>query len=285
MPAASSYRRSKTQTGPPRWWPDALSARGHASFGPPSELLYGLDPAVANGHVLCLVMIETLAGVRAAEEICGTPGVDGIYVGPADLAVSLGLAPAMEPGEGEHSDAVHLIRRIATNRGLVVGIHAGSGRQAARRAAEGFSLITIGTDVTLLRSGRGGCPARRSPRGGSSGTRGFSGAGSSGVMIELAFHSLHYSPMLGGHRPLLEVVEASASAGFSALGFDQPAIDTTALAGGRCKPWPRHSTRTACAVVTLWSSALPTNPVSFVKRRGWLRSQRYWELRSVSPAS
>ena len=63
---------------------------GTRSFGPArSELLYGLDPAVANGHVLCLVMIETLAGVRAAEEICGTPGVDGIYVGPADLAVSL----------------------------------------------------------------------------------------------------------------------------------------------------------------------------------------------------
>lgn len=127
---------------------------GTRSFGPVrSELRFGLDPEEANERVLCVVMIETRAGLAATEEICATTGVDGVYVGPADLAVGLGLPPATAPVPGEHADAIERVRVVARGSGRVAGIHAGTGRQAAARAAEGFALVTVGTDATLLRSG------------------------------------------------------------------------------------------------------------------------------------
>jgi 4-hydroxy-2-oxoheptanedioate aldolase len=125
---------------------------GTRSFGPiRSELLLGLDPAAANRLVLCLAMIETREGLHASEEICATPGIDGIFVGPADLAVSLGLAPTTEPLPGEHAEAIRHIRECAVRNGLFAGIHAGTGAQAAARAAEGFSLVTVSGDAALLR--------------------------------------------------------------------------------------------------------------------------------------
>jgi 4-hydroxy-2-oxoheptanedioate aldolase len=125
---------------------------GTRSFGPVrSELLLGLDPAAVNQRVLCLVMIESREGLAAREEICAASGVDGIFVGPADLAVSLGLPPAAEPRPGEHADAVRDIRECAVRHGLFAGIHAGTAAQAAQRAAEGFTLVTISTDTGLLR--------------------------------------------------------------------------------------------------------------------------------------
>jgi 4-hydroxy-2-oxoheptanedioate aldolase len=125
---------------------------GTRSFGPiRSELLLGLDPAAANRLVLCLAMIETREGLHASEEICATPGIDGIFVGPADLAVSLGLAPTTELVTGEHADAVRHIRECADRNGLFTGIHAGTGAQAAARAADGFTMVTVAGDTALLR--------------------------------------------------------------------------------------------------------------------------------------
>lgn len=51
-------------------------------------------------------------------------------------------------------------------------------------------------------------------------------------MVELAFHSLHHSPMLGGAQPLDRVVGAAAAAGFAAMGFDLPAVDAYRAKGG-----------------------------------------------------
>jgi hypothetical protein len=53
-----------------------------------------------------MVMIETREGLAAREEICATPGVDGVLVGPADLAVSLGVPPTTELQPCEHADAM-----------------------------------------------------------------------------------------------------------------------------------------------------------------------------------
>ncbi len=76
---------------------------GVRSFGPVrSGLLLGDDPVAVNRSVLCLVMIESVHAVEAADAICSTPGVDGIYIGPADLSVSMcGSLAAM--GSTEHA--------------------------------------------------------------------------------------------------------------------------------------------------------------------------------------
>ena len=75
---------------------------GQRSFGPTRAAVaipgYGV---AANDEVLAMAMIETADGVRNLEEICATPGLDGVYVGPADLPLGTpGGAPAARPRPG-----------------------------------------------------------------------------------------------------------------------------------------------------------------------------------------
>ena len=61
---------------------------GQRSFGPTRAAVAMPDYGVAaNDEVLAMAMIETADGVRNLEEICATPGLDGVYVGPADLTL------------------------------------------------------------------------------------------------------------------------------------------------------------------------------------------------------
>ena len=73
---------------------------GVRSFGPLRASL-GLDPAELEARVSVFAMIETAQGLAAVDEICAVPGLTGVYVGPADLAISLGfgLADAWKDGE------------------------------------------------------------------------------------------------------------------------------------------------------------------------------------------
>lgn len=125
---------------------------GVRSFGPVrAGLLLGDDPPAANREVMCLVMIETVRAVEAADEICSTPGVDGVYIGPADLAVSMsGSLTAM--GSQEHADAIEEVRRACARHGIVAGIHTGGGAAGRAYAEAGFQMCTLGTDASLLRA-------------------------------------------------------------------------------------------------------------------------------------
>ena len=95
---------------------DAVAAcryppRGIRSWGPTraSLALGSRDPEDLAGEVLCLVMIETRKGLENVEEISATPGLDGIYIGPSDLALSLGLSPTLDVTEDAHIQAVNRI--------------------------------------------------------------------------------------------------------------------------------------------------------------------------------
>lgn len=126
---------------------------GDRSFGPiRSELVVGIAPAEVNTAVACLVMIETRRGVEAAEEICATPGVDGVYIGPADLAISYGLPPRLAPVPGPHSDAMERIRAACAANSIVAGVHAADGAQAARYQRDGYQMVTVSTDLAMMRS-------------------------------------------------------------------------------------------------------------------------------------
>jgi 4-hydroxy-2-oxoheptanedioate aldolase len=124
---------------------------GVRSFGPVrAGLLLGDDPPAVNREVMCFVMVETVRAVEAVDAICSTPGVDGVYVGPADLAVSMsGSLAAM--GSKEHFDATEVVRQACERHGIVPGIHTGGGAQARERAEQGFRMCTLGTDAAMLR--------------------------------------------------------------------------------------------------------------------------------------
>jgi len=127
--------------------------RGMRSFGPvrAANVIGSRDPEELGGEVVCLVMVETREALERVEEIAATPGLDGIYVGPSDLALSLGLPPTLEVAEDEHAEAVRRISEACHERGIAAGIHSPSGDWARRHAEAGFDLVTVATDAPLLR--------------------------------------------------------------------------------------------------------------------------------------
>ena len=127
---------------------------GVRSYGPvlAAGVVGSRDPEELGGKVICLVMVETREALEKVDEIAATPGLDGIYIGPSDLALSLGLTPTLEIMEGEHAEAVRRIREACHEHGIAAGIHAPSGEWARRHAEAGFDLITVATDAPLLRA-------------------------------------------------------------------------------------------------------------------------------------
>jgi 4-hydroxy-2-oxoheptanedioate aldolase len=118
-------------------------------------MLLGSDTAQVNRDVLCLVMIETVEGVENADAICGTPGVDGIYVGPADLATSMGVPLAKMFEDPRHADAVRHVQERCAAHGIIAGIHTNGGRQARTLVEAGFRMCSLATDAALLRQAAG----------------------------------------------------------------------------------------------------------------------------------
>ena len=131
--------------------------QGIRSFGPvlAADVIGSRDPEKLGGEVVCLVMVETREALERVGEIAATPGLDGVYIGPSDLALSLGLTPTLEIMEGEHEAAVRRIREACHEHGIAAGIHAPSGEWARRHAQAGFDLITVASDAPLLRAAAG----------------------------------------------------------------------------------------------------------------------------------
>ncbi len=107
---------------------------GRRSYGPVrAELVMGSTaPDDIGGDALCVAMIETREGIDNVEEIATTPGLDGLYIGPSDLSIAVGLPPGRlteELGEDRKplADAIERIRQACSANGLVAGIHCGSG--------------------------------------------------------------------------------------------------------------------------------------------------------------
>jgi 4-hydroxy-2-oxoheptanedioate aldolase len=99
---------------------------------------------------LCLVMVETRAGLERAEEIARTPDLDGIYVGPSDLALSLGLEPTVRLEHAEVLDAIDRVRSACDAADVLCGLHCLAADDVAARAGEGFAMLTAGGDLLHL---------------------------------------------------------------------------------------------------------------------------------------
>lgn len=125
---------------------------GIRSYGPMrSGLRVGPEPALANASVVVLAMIETPQGLDSVEEIAATPGLDGLYIGPSDLALAVGGATPADPSITDVFDrALVRVREACEAAGIAAGIHTASGAIAAQRLAEGFTFVSISSDLTHL---------------------------------------------------------------------------------------------------------------------------------------
>ncbi|QDG66126.1 aldolase [Pseudarthrobacter sp. NIBRBAC000502772] len=125
---------------------------GMRSYGPMrSALRIGPVPAEADATVLCLAMIETPEGLENVKEICAVPGIDGVYIGPSDLCLAVGGKFPNDPDVAEEFNAALVtIREAAQAAGVIAAIHTASGEIARQRIAEGFTFVTVASDLTHL---------------------------------------------------------------------------------------------------------------------------------------
>lgn len=131
---------------------------GQRSFGPTrANFSAGANYAAeANGEILAFAMIETAEAMSNLAAIAATPGLDGIYVGPADLAFSLSegrLTPAFDREEPELIDALGRIVAACKAAGIRAALHCGTPDYAARAIGWGFDMTTVGGDTRLLAAG------------------------------------------------------------------------------------------------------------------------------------
>ena len=130
--------------------------KGYRSFGPIRASIYGGDDYAkyADQEILKLAMIETKEALEKLDEILDTPNLDGIYIGPADLSLSVGEEPGFD--KPENTKAYKEILRIleaAKKKNLIAGLHNGSAEYAQKMIDKGFNLVTVGSDSRYIGSG------------------------------------------------------------------------------------------------------------------------------------
>ncbi len=144
---AEEARRAVAAT---RYPPEGV--RGMAGMSRASK--FGTLPnylKTANAGIGVIVQIETRAAVQQLEAIADVPGVDALFIGPADLSASLGL-----PGEHAHPQVLELMSHAVQRAkavGKPIGTLGGSPEMVAQYRAYGFDYMALSSDLGLLMRG------------------------------------------------------------------------------------------------------------------------------------
>lgn len=127
---------------------------GERSFGPTRASVAQPDYYTrSNTNTLAFAMVETAEAFANLDAITATPGLDGIYVGPADLSLSLSngaLKPGLDREEPRIIDALQKIAAACQRNGLIAALHCGTAAYARRAISWGFRMTTVGADVRFL---------------------------------------------------------------------------------------------------------------------------------------
>jgi 4-hydroxy-2-oxoheptanedioate aldolase len=141
---------------------DAKAAADACHFPPSGTRSWGWGRARVHGadysdwideQLFVAVQIESIQAVENAEAILATPGVDGCWLGPSDLALSMGIHPRDMAKHEEHARAVERVLQACRNTGKIPGFAGGSLQQAADLAKQGFQFLTAAGDAGFLLSG------------------------------------------------------------------------------------------------------------------------------------
>jgi 4-hydroxy-2-oxoheptanedioate aldolase len=119
----------------------------HGGFGRGHDHTRAADEAT-----LLFAMIETAEGLANLDEIASTPGLDGLFVGPADLSLGMGLDTFADLTDPPLLAALDSVIAVAVDHDLVPGIHAPSPPDAAAMARRGFRFVSCVADEELLRA-------------------------------------------------------------------------------------------------------------------------------------
>ena len=125
---------------------------GIRSNGPNRALYYGGADYQKNAdrEMLCIAMIETAEGIEKMDEIISTPGLDAVYIGPTDLALSLGLPPVMDNDDPKHVATVNRILEVCRRHNVVAAMHTTSAKYTQHYIDQGFRMVMLINDRVAM---------------------------------------------------------------------------------------------------------------------------------------
>ena len=131
------------------------SPTGIRSVGPVRALHYGGSDYLsnANDEIIVMAMIETKQGLANLDAICATPGLDAVYIGPADLSLALGLEPRGDNPNQLHLDTCDKILKTAHKHGIKAVMHCASGEFASGAIKRGFDMVMLTSDLASMIAG------------------------------------------------------------------------------------------------------------------------------------
>ena len=128
---------------------------GMRSSGPVRAIHYGGPDYVAhpNDEIVVLAMIETKEGIENLDAICATPGLDAVYIGPADLSFALGLPPRPDNPDATHLATCDKILAAAHKHKIKAVMHCASAAFAAGAIKRGFDMVMLTSDISCMVAG------------------------------------------------------------------------------------------------------------------------------------
>lgn len=125
---------------------------GSRSNGPTRARYYGGADygTAANDTILAMAMVETAEAMSNLDEILSTPGLDGVYVGPADLSISLKNSMPPDVFGEENLKAIKTIAEACHKHGVIAGIHCMSIQHTLDMIGIGYQFCTVQSDTAFL---------------------------------------------------------------------------------------------------------------------------------------
>jgi len=150
---------------------------GQRSFGPTRAAMsqgpnYTTDDA--NREIVVLGQIETPLSLSNLDAILATDGLDGVYVGPSDLTLSMGLGANGDSTDSRFIETLRHVVERSKAAGRHIGMHCANGPQARRMVDMGFDFVTVGSDTGLMtEAGRSRLALVRDPAAGTTKGSGY----------------------------------------------------------------------------------------------------------------
>ena len=155
VPMVRTREEAELAVASARYYPDGDRSvgggRAAMSFGTTGEHYL----RHANNEVLVVLQIEHITGVENADAILSVPGVDACFIGPNDLAASMGigLGVPLESDNPALVEAIFEIRDACKRNGVAPGIHTSGAAGANQRIEEGFQFLALASELKYMLSG------------------------------------------------------------------------------------------------------------------------------------
>ena len=109
--------------------------------------------AEANDKTLSFAMVETQSAIDNLDAIASLPGIDVLFVGPADLSYSLSNGATLDPHSAAVDAALDKVLKSCARHNKIPGLFCRDAERAVAKARSGFKFLTVGSDLAFLRAG------------------------------------------------------------------------------------------------------------------------------------